>query len=414
MTPLNILMVPIGTDGDIYPYVGLGIALARRGHRITLIANEHFEPLARRHGFTFAPTGSSSAYEEALDNPHMLTHPVRGALPLRRLFCPEIPAQYHAIADRFERGKTIVLASGFASGARIAREEHGIPTAILALQPMVLATVAKLPHVPNWLPDLGKRFCWWVEALVGEFIMGRDVRALRAEIGLPPLRQVTSDWWLGPDLVIGLFPDWFADPQPQWSMPVQLTGFVDYDGQPGAANGGLNEIEDFLHDGEPPIVFTPGTGIRHGMRFFEAAIDACTRLGQRGLLMTPCRELIPSVLPKGIRHVRYAPFGELLPRAAAIVHHGGIGTTARALAAGIPQLIIPRIFDQHDNAKRLQRLGVGDSISPRVFRGPVVAERLDRLLTSSQTRDACRGADKCRNEDALRETCDLVEQLSST
>lgn len=408
-------MTPVGTDGDVYPYVGLGIALAERGHRITLIANEHFKPLARQHRFDFAATGSLSAYQDALNNPHMLTNPVRGALPLRRLFCHEIPMQYRAIAEHLEPSKTIVLASGFASGARIAREMHTIPTAIIALQPMVLPTVAKLPHVPNWFPNLGKRFGWWIAALIGEIIMGRDVRKLRVELGLPPMRRVSSDWWLGPDMVIGLFPSWFAKLQLQWSVPVKLTGFVNYDGPSNSTERSLAGAEDFLREGEPPIVFTPGTGIRHGTQFFETAIDACAQLHRRGLLMTPCHELIPHALPDGIRHVPFAPFQALLPRAAAIVHHGGIGTTARALSAGIPQIVMPRIFDQHDNGMRLKQLGVGDIVLPRAFCGSVVAERLNKLLTSSQTRDACiRLADKCRKDvGATERTCALVERLVS-
>jgi UDP:flavonoid glycosyltransferase YjiC (YdhE family) len=412
MPSLNILMVPLGTDGDVYPYIGLGVALAERGHRITLIANEHFAPLAHRHDFAFVAAGSSQEYAEALDNRHMLTHPVRGALPLRRLFCRAIPRQYRAIAACAEPGRTIILASGFASGARIAHEKLGVPMAILALQPMLLPVVAKLPHVPNWFPDLGKRFGWWVAALVGELIMGRDARALRAEIGLPPMYRVSSDWWLGPDLAIGLFPDWYAGPQPPWTIETKFTGFVTYDGVPDSADDDSGGIEDFLREGEPPIVFTPGTGIRHGGSFFRAAIDACALLQRRGLLITPCAKQMPASLPDDVLHVRYAPFGKLLPRAAAIVHHGGIGTTARAMAAGIPQLVVPRIFDQADNAKRLHRLGVGDIIPPRAFRGPILAGRLDRLLASSPTRDACRRvSEKCRDEDALQKTCDLVERL---
>lgn len=278
MPALNILMAPVGTDGDVYPYVGLGVALALRGHRITLIANEHFAPLAHRHGLAFVAAGSSQEYAEALDNRHMLTHPVRGALPLRRLFCHAIPKQYRAIAACTDPGRTIILASGFAAGARIAREKLGIPMAILALQPMLLDTVARLPNVPNWLPDIGKRFGWRIAALVGELIMGRDARALRAEIGLPPMYRAPSDWWLGPEAVIGLFPDWYAGPQPQWSIETKFTGFVNHDGVPRSTGDDSAALENFLREGDPPIVFTPGTGIRHGGAFFRAAIDACVRL----------------------------------------------------------------------------------------------------------------------------------------
>ena len=128
--------------------------------------------------------------------------------------------------------------------------------------------------------------------------------------------------------------------------------------------------------------------------------------------MTRYPEQLPNPLPKGVRHCGYIPFSQLLPRAAALVHHGGIGTTAQALAAGIPQLIMPMSHDQPDNAARVQRLGVGRSLRPKAFRAAAVAARLDPLLNSREVAARCQSvADKFKTGDPIGETCRAIEEL---
>src|SRR5262249_33834850 len=140
------------------------------------------------------------------------------------------------------------------------------------------------------------------------------------------------------------------------------------------------DVARFLTDGEPPVVFTPGTGNRHARDFFAAAADACVRLGRRGLFLTRFAEQLPAQLPDGVRHFAWVPLSKLLPHASALVHHGGIGTSAAALAAGIPQVVMPFSHDQPDNAARLERLGVARPLPVRRFRGPALAAELGQLL----------------------------------
>jgi rhamnosyltransferase subunit B len=102
----------------------------------------------------------------------------------------------------------------------------------------------------------------------------------------------------------------------------------------------------------------------HGRPIFERALAACDALGLRAVIVTPYRDQLPATLPASAMHVNYAPFELLLPHLAALVHHGGIGTSAQCLAAGVPHLITPWAHDQFDNAARLRRLGVAESIAP--------------------------------------------------
>jgi UDP:flavonoid glycosyltransferase YjiC (YdhE family) len=172
------------------------------------------------------------------------------------------------------------------------------------------------------------------------------------------------------------------------------------------------EVERFLDAGDPPIIFTPGSGNLHGRAFFEASVEACERLGRRGLLLTRFAEQVPQSLPKTIRYFDFIPFSQVLPRSAALVHHGGIGTCAQGLAAGVPQLVMPMSFDQPDNAARLRRLGVATALSPRHYRGPAVAQALAELLGSLAVAARCREvARRFHGARPLDETCRLIEEL---
>jgi UDP:flavonoid glycosyltransferase YjiC (YdhE family) len=187
--------------------------------------------------------------------------------------------------------------------------------------------------------------------------------------------------------VLALFPDWFAPKRTDWPPQTVLTRFPLYDeGERMAPDPG---VEAFLDGGEPPVLFTPGSANIQAARFFGVALEACGRLNCRGLFVTPRAEQVPPRLPGSVLHVPAAPFSRLFPRCAAVVHHGGIGTVAQGLAAGVPQLVMPMSHDQPDHGARLRRLGVGDYLYPRAFRAAAVSARLERLRTSADVARVC-------------------------
>jgi UDP:flavonoid glycosyltransferase YjiC (YdhE family) len=117
-------------------------------------------------------------------------------------------------------------------------------------------------------------------------------------------------------------------------------------------------------------------------------------------------------LPQIVRHLDYAPLAAMLHRGAAFVHHGGIGSCALGLHSGVPQLVMPMAFDQHDNAARLVRLGVGATVAPNRFRVEAVADQLDRLLTSPDVRQTCQTwRERCAVNRGIDVACDALERL---
>jgi rhamnosyltransferase subunit B len=265
----------------------------------------------------------------------------------------------------------------------------GVPLVTVHLQPAVILSRIEPPIFPGvagprWLRNallrLGERFV--IDRTICPVVNG-----LRRELGLTPVRQIVR-WWHSPQLVVCLFPKWYAPPQVDWPKNVVQTDFPLWDERTDGALA--SEVREFLDAGEPPLVFTPGSANIFGRSFFRTAVEVCQRLGRRGIFLTRLPEQVPNPLPSSIRHFGYIPFSQLLPRAAALVHHGGIGTTAQALAAGVPQLVMPLAHDQFDNAARVRRLGAGDWIKLSRFRGRNVAANVDGLIGSKAVRRACR------------------------
>ena len=132
----------------------------------------------------------------------------------------------------------------------------------------------------------------------------------------------------------------------------------------------------------------------------------------RGVLLGRSGGQIPESLPDSVHHAAYAPFSEVFARAAAVVHHGGIGTCAQAMRAGVPQLVMPLAYDQGDNAARVRRLGAGDVLYPKTFSGSAVAERLRAMLANDAMRGAARAVGaRLQEDDALSRTCELIAEM---
>jgi UDP:flavonoid glycosyltransferase YjiC (YdhE family) len=264
---------------------------------------------------------------------------------------------------------------------------------------------------PDWLPESVKRFYWWTaDKLVVDPLIGPELNNLRKEISLPPVSRILTKWGQSPDMVIGLFPDWYGPPQIDWPQNTYLTGFPLFDEDQDKEVG--VDLKSFLEAGDRPLVFMPGSLMKQAGPFFRAAVQACRELKMRGILLSRDEGQIPAGLPDTVKHLSYAPLGHILPHARALVHHGGIGTCAQALRSGVPQLIHPMAYDQFDNAWRVKRLGVGNWISQRNWQPGTVTEAIKTLTTSDVTDKQCRVvASKFADIDPLQDTCGLIESI---
>jgi rhamnosyltransferase subunit B len=412
---VRVMLIPIGSTGDVYPLVGLGVALRERGNEVEVIANSYFRPAIERAGLPFVELGTDEDMRRGLEDPDLWDRR-KGFLVLGRTILPLMRPLYEIIARRYVPGETVVVASSLALSARLAQEKLGAPLVTVHLQPTAFRSAYETPALLPWvfshhrlrLP--WKRFLdWLIDVLLLDPVFAGEINALRGELGLPPVRRALFQWWHSPQRVLGLFPEWFAPPQPDWPPQARLTGFPLYDDQQEMPGDGA----DFLDGGPPPIVFTPGSAMRHAKAFFAESVAACGLLGRRGLLLTRFREQAPDHLPATVRHFDYLPFSRVLPRAAGLVSHGGIGTVAQALAAGVPQLVMPMAFDQFPNAARLESLGVARSLRPKAYRAPAVARALGDLLSSPEVAKQCKAiAARFQGGNPLEVACLAIDELA--
>lgn len=410
---MNILLAPVGSHGDVHPFVGVGLALQARGNAITLVANAIYRTLAEKHGFAFAEVGTADDFHRMANDP-LLWHPSKS---LRAIFNQELmhrilPLTYRTIESRYEPGNTVVLGGSLGLAPRIANEKLGVPLVTIHLQPISIHSVVAPPKFPqasfpSWTPHWMRRLAYWhAERVILDGYLAGPVDALRKEVGLAPVRRIWGKWRHSPQLILGLFPSWFAT-APDWPAHMRQTGFVRYD--QGESKQLSPDVERFLAEGEPPVVVSFGSAMRQGRPYFEAAVEACRRLNRRCLILAKSGEQIPPNLPPGCAQFDYAPFSLVFPRAAAVVHHGGIGTTAQCLAAGVRQFVMPLAFDQPDNADRLEKLGVAKSLPAAKFTADRATKILGELLADASVEKSCESIRGKMADDPLPRTCELIE-----
>lgn len=351
---MKFLLVTLGSIGDILPFLGLAETLRQRQHQVIVASNAGYGPLVRASGIEFAAIWQRE--QQSLDG--LIGHDPSGAWAAvrRDMFDPATRPARDFIA-RHARD-CIVMASWTAFGARLAHQELGVPLCNIYLSPRAAQQ------------DDGRT---------------ADGAALRN---------------------LGLFPSWFGEFPGVQSCDFPLLDDAQIPLLPP-------ELEAFLRQGPPPVIFTPGSFMRGADRFFRESLIATERLGLRAVFLTPYREQLPPRLPTNVAYFRYVALQRLAPRCAAIVHHGGIGTCAQGLRAGIPQLVAPVFFDQPDNAARLVALGVGMSISAETYNGEEVTARLQEVLASPLVEQSCsRIRERFGNLSALRRICDIAEALA--
>lgn len=383
----RILIASWGSYGDVYPYVGLALALKDRGHHPVLASAEYYRPLIESLGFEFHPMGPAIDPDDDATIKRVLD-PVRGADALvKDLLLPSLRADYAALDDA-ARGADAMVTHPITFAAPAVAQKLRLPWASTVLAPMSFFSATDPPVLAPapFLAALG-RFPWYGH-VVTRFARAqtrswmKPVFALRRELGLPQGAHPLFEGQFSPTLTLALFSRVLASPRPDWPRNVIVTGSVFYNG-PGTLP---QELENFLRAGPAPLVFTLGSSlVAAAGRFYEESLDAAKRLGMRAVLLTGGFERnVPKEAGADILVIDRAPHQLLFPRTAAVIHPGGAGTLAQALRAGRPMVVVPHAHDQPDNAARVTRLGVAATVRQPRYRGARVAHELHRLLSEPQ------------------------------
>jgi rhamnosyltransferase subunit B len=413
---LHIMLPTLGSSGDVHPFIALGRAMKQRGHRVTVLSNPLFQALVESQGLDFLPLGKLDQAQVAIGNPDVW-HLRKGFAIIAGVIVPAIAETYRHIEQHAD-ANTVVAFSTLAFGGRVAQEKLGVPSASVHLQPSVIRTYADqgmLGNVrlsathPRWMKQL---LFSLVDGLVLDRNLKQPLNRFRATLGLMPVSRVMDRWMNSPQLVLAMFPEWFAAPQPDWPANTHAVGFAQFDDD--GASDSLLQAEEFLAAGTPPIVVTPGSAGSTMQKFFRESVEAISRIGARAMLVTNFPEQVPRHLPSGIEVFSYLPFSRLLPRSAMLVYHGGIGTLAQGIKAGVPQLVVPHGYDQFDSGWRIGQLGLGHSISENRYRAAQVAPVMRQMLEDASLTQRCRQfADRIDSVAALERACELLESIAT-
>ncbi|MBE3024396.1 glycosyltransferase [Janthinobacterium sp. BJB1] len=393
-SPPLVIVASSGTGGDMQPFIALARGLRQRGRRVLLLVPGWQEAAAQASMLPYRTFGSAEEGQAMLGNPGLWDERKGWGVVWNGLV-PHLGAVRDIVRGLPDGEACVVLCHPIlvpmAALARSARPDLRIVAAYLAPSNLCSShdcLAAGSLRIPAWVP-LGWRQALWrmIHRTMIDPLMLPGLNGARARHGLPPEAHFFAHMLAAPDASLGLFPAWFAAPQADWPPHFAQAGFTA--AAPDGAAALPPELERFLDEGEPPIVFTPGTGHQHAQRYFCIALEVLRRLGRRGLFLTPHAAQLPQHLPPNVMWQAHAPFAALLPRAAAIVHHGGIGTSADAFRAGIPQLIVPFAYDQFDNGWRARRLGVGEVLLAKRLSAGRMRRQLARLLAAPEVQLAC-------------------------
>ncbi len=336
----RIILTTYGSLGDLHPYMAIALELQQRGHQPVIATHETYRSKVEAEGLEFYPIRPdlfNGSFDQAQEIIKRAMHPSQGTqYVVRELLLPYLKDSYEDLIQAVS-GADLLVSHPLSFASPLVVEKTGIRWVSSVLAPLTFLSAYDPPVLPTVygqisLRPLGSLIIGVLLSLAKRSVRSwtEPVRKLRAELGLPPGKDPLFEGQHSPNLVLALFSKVFAQPQPDWHKKTCVTGFPFYDRQDKTEL--TPELSEFLDAGSPPIIFTLGSSavIDAGNFYSESAI-AAKKLGHRAVLLIgqdqrnkPPQEL----LSKDIAAFDYAPYSKVFPRSLAIVHQGGIGTTA--------------------------------------------------------------------------------------
>lgn len=446
MSARKVVFAAAGSIGEIIPIVGLAAGMQARGHDTKVVASEAYRKLVEQAGLPFAPMRP-----DLIRDPDVLTAMWKNPLLwVRNVQNPWLRETYDDLA-RASEGADMLVSRFVVAVAPLVAEKLRLKWVQVQLAPAELNSIYDPPYYPGlgllrllvklWPQGFGVIQNLFIRAV--KRYLCPQMNELRLSLGLP--RTASPDYsGAPPALDLALFSPVMGRSQPDWPANTVTTGYVFIDEDALAAalktqaavmlseNPGqfpseakptpplAEATETFLAAGAPPVVFAFGSmQYSHINRdVVRLGFECIERIGARGVLLCGLdsnRIVLPKTLPDTIHILEQAPFRALFPRASAIVHHGGSGTLAAALRAGVPQLVLPQNFDQPDNAVRIVKLGVGRAEFRHQFNSNRIARHLRAILSNPVIRDrAAEVGRQIKAERGVTSACDAMEACLQT
>lgn len=366
---MNITILTAGSRGDVQPYVALGAGLLAAGHRVVIATHHGFQDMIKLHGLEFAevsqpPTTLSSSkvwrrWQQSGDN---LVHYLTGFYRVARIGSQVIERMLDDFWTASQKADLVISSTSGFGGPQVTAALR-IPHCWALFQPMsrtrsfphfMTPSGLKLSPQMNYLTYIfAERFYW--------ILFKPTLNHWRKKMfGWEPLRRPEPDTFIGeqPSLTLYGFSGFVIPPPHDWGENIKVCGYWQMD--PPAGWQPPNELVTFLAQRRPPIYFHLNRiNFSPRDKLVKMVLEALQKTQQRGLLYMGHSDLKGHTLPESTLQVPPVPHDWLFPQVAAVVHHGGAGTTASALRAGVPAVGIPGFWDQPFWSKRISALGVG-------------------------------------------------------
>jgi rhamnosyltransferase subunit B len=397
----KIVLSNVGTLGDLHPFIAIALRLKERGYDAVIATSPDFRDNVVSEGIAFHSIGPSREdilRDLQIDAREFGRRIIKDTMyALEAASFPYLKITYDDLLPVLE-GASLVLAGSLMYPAWLAAERIGIPHMTIALQPMVFLSARDPPSVSQapWLAPLLLRLGPGVTRVVygpGKVLAARRARplcAFRRALGLPDTKaNPLFEGQFSPHGTLATYSPLLGSIQPDYPANTSITGFTFYDRATRPVSALASDLQEFISAGPPPLVFTlGGFAVDFPGDFYRVSRDAARTLRQRAIFLIGAHgnDSFREEQAEDVFIWNYAPFSALFPHAQAIIHHGGIGTVGQALRAGKPQLVVPFLGDQFDNAARVVRLGVGRWIGQNRYSPSRVTAELATLLRRSEYR----------------------------
>ena len=402
---MDVLLSTIGSRGDVQPMIALAMELKSQGHKARLCAPPDFRDLIEGFGLPFVPVGPEVRQAGARRSTDARPSPEA----FRQLLRDTIVGQFTEIGNAAAESDAIVACTALQYAARSIAEKRGIPYHFAAYCPTVLPSSHHAPPpMPGDVPSASAdtRALWDLQAQRWNGMFGNDINEQRSAIGLPPITDVRGYMFTDTPLLAA---DAALSP---WSTPsdldVKQTGaWIHPDARPLSG-----ELESFLAAGDPPIYFGFGS-VHTAKETASVAIHAARAVGRRAIVLSGWADLAPADAEADCLFIGETNLQALFRRVAAIVHHGGSGTTTLAAQAGTPQVIVPHMYDQYYFAQRVSTLEVGFAHAPATPTVESLGVALKHVL-QSHVADRAKSFSSAVRADGARNAAKIVTRSAST
>ncbi len=415
---MKITIFAAGSQGDIQPCVSLSKGLQREGYRVTLAAPEDFAGYVQKHDVGFYPLRGDVQKIMASDTGRKFmetggANPIKSIRAIRTMIAPVMMRMVEDAYTACRDADALICLGVFSPFGQSIAESLNIPNINLEPTPLLPTRVFPAPSWPiqrnlgglhNYLSGIAMlQVIWqWYSPFVRDF---------RQRLGLPACSAARFYRALRSTPMLGAYSPSIIPHPADWPANIHVTGafFLDQqaDWQPSP------ELKAFLEAGSPPVYVGFGSMAgRNPEKLAKLILDALAKSGQRGLLLTGWGGLRAGLVPDNVFVLDSAPHRWLFPRMAAVVHHGGAGTTAEGLRAGVPSMIIPFAFDQFFWGARIKELGLGpDPIPQKDLTADRLAEAIRISVTDAgmkQRANSCGAA--IRAENGIGSAVEIIKQ----